>query len=100
MTESRRKPWYGCTTKETIAQDPAALYYRNGACEYESLYKLLAGLSRRHAATHNGYIKRSDVALLPYSGKFGEGLIFVRYYSPSRVLWTYYLKERVKDGKD
>ena len=99
MAESRRKPWYACTTKETIKQDPAAVYYEDGAGDYAPLYEPLLSLRYRHTSTHNGYIKRTDTALLPYSGKFGEGYIFVTYHSPYRVLWKYFVKERVKNGK-
>lgn len=100
MAESRNKPWYACTTKETIVKDADAHYYENGAGDYAPpLYDLLSALSYRHTSTHNGYIKASDTALLPYSGKFGEGYIFVTHHSPYRVLWKYFVKERVKNGK-
>ena len=99
MENSRLKPWYGCTTKETIQKDADARYYESGAGDVSGVLCQLMGLKYRHTSTHNGYIPRNDSALLPYSGKFGEGFIYVTYHSPFRVLYKYFIMEGEKHGK-
>ena len=93
MVSSREKPWYECTTKESIKQDPDARYYTNGRNDISAILVEIMGLKYRHTSTHNGYLPRNDSALLPYHGKFGTGYIYVTYHSPFRVLYKYFIME-------
>lgn len=103
--KSRVKPWYNCTTKETILQDVDAQYFING--RNDSLLEknifdlfLFENCKIHRSASHNGYISKNDVALLPYNGRYGVGYILVMHKSAYRVFYVYFIKESVSDGKD
>lgn len=94
------KPWYDCATKKTIKADEEARYYEKSEGFFESEARNFEGLRYRHTSTHNGYISPYDVAVVPYRGKFGCGLIVISYHSKYRVLFKYYVERRVNDGKN
>lgn len=101
--KSRGKPWYNCTTKETILQDADARYYPRGDLANAEIIDILiaAGCKLYRTASHNGYISVRDLAILPYCGRYGSGYIIVRHKSEYRVTYYYFIKkEGVEDGKD
>lgn len=97
---SQFKPWYGCATKRSIKADEDARYYEKSDGFFETEAHNFDGLRYRHTSTHNGYIPPYDVAVVPYHGKFGNGLIVISYHSKYRVLFKYYVERRVDNGKN
>lgn len=100
---SRVKPWYNCTTKETILQDADARYYPRGILVNAEIIDILtaSGCKLYRTASHNGYIPASDLAILPYCGRYGAGYIIVKHKSAFRVEYYYFIKkEGSEDGED
>lgn len=98
--KSRFKPWYGCATKRNIKADEDARYYEKAIGFYEREALNFEYLRYRHTSTHNGYIPAHDVAVVPYHGKFGDGIIVISFYSKYRVLFKYYVERCGKNGKN
>ena len=95
---SRRKTWYECTTENTIKADPEALYIKNfETSNLSGVLRCLHECRYSHSSIHNGYINQKDLALLPYTGRFGKGWIMVQHLSSFKVQYYYYLLQ--KEGK-
>lgn len=79
---SKGKPWYGCMTKNKIAQDPLSGFYyiEHGTGKdmilYVSNYYKYHGYSvELRQTTRTGYMQPDSFAVLPYLGQWGKGWI-------------------------
>ena len=58
-----------------------------------ALYAVPYGCSFHQSAQRNGYLPKGKIARIPYTGRYGIGVILSFYYSLSKVSLLYYIKE-------
>lgn len=85
---------------ETVLETQGADIYDYDPCAPTMLqYYIPLGHTLHHTSRRNGYLPKGKVAVIPYSGKFGSGVILATFYNLSKVLMLYYI-DRGGEQKD
>ena len=99
QNEAKNQPWYKSTTIAAINQTEDAYYIPfSSIIDYTYYYDVTEarlkknGYTHKKTASHNGYIPAFYLAVLPYSGRFGIGVILVSHKDYNKVRFDYYIR--------
>lgn len=100
MHLTKSNPWYRCTTRQKLAQDPETGLYYDEYGDSRAMkdciihhYECLGYTIRIRTATRTGFLPAGAYGVMPYMGQWGRGWIIATGLSASSVNYTYLLVE-------
>lgn len=96
MKINNRQPWESALTEKTVKASGGFIADVN---MLETDTKIISSrFPFVRESFRSGYLKQNNYALLPYSGRFGNGYIFAFPHTHSSVRCVYYLDRKQRAG--
>lgn len=96
MKLNNKQPWESALTEKTVRASGGMVSNIN---MLETDTKIIASrFPFMRESFRSGYLKQNNYALLPYSGRFGNGYILALHHTHSSVRCVYYLDREQRRG--